>query len=82
MPIGMVEWPKTTLTATPAANDQETVRGAATDARPALVGKRYIARTESTKAIAIALIWMRELAPNGKIPAVKKNRAAAPNNTR
>ncbi len=67
MPIGITEWPKTTLTATPAANDQETARGAATDARPALDGKRYIARTESTKAVATALIWMNEVAPNGKI---------------
>ena len=82
MPIGMTELPKMTLAATPAANDQETARGAATDARPALVGKRYIARTESTKAVAMALIWMTEVAPNGKIPAVKKNRAAAPNKTR
>ena len=46
MPIGMMDSPKAMLTATPAANGQETARGAATDARPALVGKKYIARTE------------------------------------
>ena len=82
MPIGMMDCPKAMLTATPAANGQETARGAATDARPALVGKKYIASTESTKAVAIALIWMSEVAPNGKTPAVKKNSPAAPNKTR
>ena len=82
MPIGMTESPKATLTATPTANDQETARGAATAARPALDGKRYIARPESTKAVAIAPIWMCELTPNGKMPAVKNNNAAAPNKTR
>ncbi len=82
MPIGMTEWPRTTLAATPAANDQETARGAATDARPALAGKRYIPRTESINAVAMALIWIRDVAPNGKMPAIKKNRAAAPNKAR
>jgi len=82
MPIGMMESPKATLKATPAANGQETARGAKTDARPALVGKRYIPRTESTKPVAMALIWMKEVAPNGKIPAVKNSEAATPSNTR
>jgi hypothetical protein len=82
MPIGITESPNATLTATPAASDQETARGAAIDARPADVGKKYIARTESTKATTMAQIWIRELAPNGKIPAVKNSTAATPNITR
>ena len=37
-PIGKTEWPRATLAATPAAKDQDTTRGAAAAARPALVG--------------------------------------------
>jgi hypothetical protein len=60
----MDNWLKAMLAATPTASSHETARGTTADARPAFVGKRYIAGTESTKAAAIALIWRSEAAPN------------------
>jgi len=62
--------------ATPPANDHDTTRGAAADARPALDGKRYIARTDRTKPVDMAPIWISEVSPSGKIPAASNNRAA------
>jgi len=56
MPIGIMEWPRATLVATPAANDQESDLGASAAAPPARDGNKYIASTAVTKAAAMAEI--------------------------
>ena len=75
MPMG-IRFPSATLAATPAANVQDTIGGATMDASPALEGKKYMAKTESTKASVMAPMCIVEVSPNGKTPAVKKSMAA------